>query len=490
MLHNKGIKKLDELKDFFIHDQKAPDAIMTIMKQFSNKAINQSISNIKKRGVSSQSILSVMLLLPFIGVCSVFSLFKSGYASLSEGEKDSIYRMKNRSDINWRGLLYLICKRFKKIVGNNTQQDNTSSDGYRCLIVDDTLLLKTGKFIEGASRMFDHVFKRYVLGFKLLVLGYYDGKSFIPLDFSLHREKGKNQKKPYGLKKQELRNQYSKQRDKSQPGFKRKKELDTTKLSQAISMIKRALKHGFKVDYVLCDSWFCCEALIKAIRTGKESCVHLLSACKMAPAKYDYQGQLYTGGQLRKHLKSQIKRCRKLRTHYITCTASYKGTELRLFFVRYRGQGNWQMLLTTDLSLNFIKAMEIYSVRWGIEVFFKESKQYLNLGKCQSNDFDAQVADITISMIQYTMLSLCKRLWEYETIGGLFREQQALIAEMYLAKRLWALLIEIQHHIAELFGIETFELIERLINETKVENKILNLLYYCRQELGCANNAA
>jgi hypothetical protein len=32
--------------------------------------------------------------------------------------------------------------------------------------------------------------------------------------------------------------------------------------------------------------------------------------------------------------------------------------------------------------------------------FFKECKQYLLLGKCQSLDFDAQIADTTLSMVR------------------------------------------------------------------------------------------
>lgn len=49
------------------------------------------------------------------------------------------------------------------------------------------------------------------------------------------------------------------------------------------------------------------------------------------------------------------------------------------------------MLLTTNQELEFEKAYQIYSVRWSIEVFFAETKKYLNLGGCQSQDFDAQI---------------------------------------------------------------------------------------------------
>ena len=38
--------------------------------------------------------------------------------------------------------------------------------------------------------MHDHVTGRYIFGYKLLVCGYWDGNNFIPVDFSLHRERG------------------------------------------------------------------------------------------------------------------------------------------------------------------------------------------------------------------------------------------------------------------------------------------------------------
>ncbi len=75
--------------------------------------------------------------------------------------------------------------KFTKLV---ISQASTDADTPKCLIFDDSMIEKTGRYIENVSRMFDHVTKRFVLGFKLLTMGYWDGTSFIPLDFSLHRE--------------------------------------------------------------------------------------------------------------------------------------------------------------------------------------------------------------------------------------------------------------------------------------------------------------
>ena len=66
-------------------------------------------------------------------------------------------------------------------------QSNTTT----CFIIDDTVLEKSGVRVEGLSRVFDHVKGRCVLGYKLLLCAFFDGKTTTPYDFSLHQEKGK-----------------------------------------------------------------------------------------------------------------------------------------------------------------------------------------------------------------------------------------------------------------------------------------------------------
>ncbi|GAJ10439.1 unnamed protein product, partial [marine sediment metagenome] len=42
--------------------------------------------------------------------------------------------------------------------------------------------------IESVGYVHDHTKDLHILGYKLLVCGFWDGVSFIPLDFSLHKE--------------------------------------------------------------------------------------------------------------------------------------------------------------------------------------------------------------------------------------------------------------------------------------------------------------
>jgi len=59
------------------------------------------------------------------------------------------------------------------------------------------MLRKSGVRKEDISRVYDHVKDRFVLGYKLLLSAFFDGKTTIPCDFSLHQEKGNKETKLY-----------------------------------------------------------------------------------------------------------------------------------------------------------------------------------------------------------------------------------------------------------------------------------------------------
>jgi hypothetical protein len=107
------------------------------------------------------------------------------------------------------------------------------------MLFDDMVLEKTGRFIEKASRVWNHVSQSYSLGFKLLLMGYWVRTSFIPSDFSLHRERGKNKEKPFGLKKKEFKKQHNKKRDRKSFSFERALETDMSKIHCAIKKNER-----------------------------------------------------------------------------------------------------------------------------------------------------------------------------------------------------------------------------------------------------------
>ena len=102
-----------------------------------------------------------------------------------------------------------------------------------------------------------------------------------------------------------------------------------------------------------------------------------------------------------------------------------------------------KVYITTDTELSFIRMIEVYQIRWTMEVFFKEAKQLLGLGRCQSNNFEAQISDTTITMKQHILLTLKYRFEHCETKGVLLNHEREGIIQSRLDERLWGLFIEL-----------------------------------------------
>ncbi len=471
MLQSKDINKICELKNGFTHSWLEPEFILSSLKSFSFSSLCNCIASVKVRGYSFQVIFTILVSLPFIGSASVNSMVNGFVKHQVEAGKDTFYRLKNNPGICWRLILWLFAAKFKKLA----EAGEGSTQHIRCMIFDDTTIAKTGKFIEKVSWVWDHVSNRCVLGYKLLLMGYWDGVSFIPLDFSFHREHGKNKEKPFGMKKKEMKKQYKKKRNAGPFTYERATEADMSKIDVAIKMFKRAVCQGFRVDYVLMDSWFTCDAFINAVLSVKKQTVHLIGMYKIAKTKFMYSGQMYTHSQIR-NLLGKAKRCRKLGFYYKEAVVAYKGKELKLFFSKQGKNGKWKVFVCTNTGLTFIKMIEIYQTRWAIEVFFKEAKQLLALGKCQSNNFDAQIADATITMIQHILLTCKFRYENYESKTGMFTQIKEEAVLQRLNQRLWGLFLEIVKVITEIFEeTDEIQLFEKILQDEQVYEKISRL---------------
>jgi hypothetical protein len=475
MLHPKDTQTLSELKNHFVGPRLNPDFILGTVKCFKLSIANTCFENIKTKGYALNTLFTSLLTLPFLGKKTVYSSLNNPFHSFVDAGKDCFYRMKNSTDIPWRNILWVFSSQFIKF----SQSDEQPSKGPRCLIFDDSVLSKTGKCIEKVSRIWDHVTHRYVVGFKLLVCLYYDGISSLPVDFSLHRERGRQQDKPYGWKKKEKKRMFKKSRPQNTPGYKRAQETDASKIDCAVTMIKRAVRKQLKIDYVLMDSWFTCWAfveLLHKINKRAKSPIHLIGMYKTPKTKFFWRNTSLTYAEIRERLGKPV-RCRKLGYYYKEAVVDWKGQPIRLFFSKQGKRGKWKTFLTTDTSLNFIKMVRIYQIRWVIEVFFKEAKQLLGLGKCQSNDFDAQIADTTLCLIQHMILTLRWRYEHYEVKGALFEQDSQRVIAVSLADRLWGLLQELAQVVADLFdGVDSQEVLQRLFDQPASQQSLNKLL--------------
>ena len=467
------ISNLSELYPVASNEEKISEGVLAMIGRFDLKALLKPLSGFKTKGIGLKIILSALLLARFRGL-SVYSMYKSG---LNQIDENTQYRMMNHCSMDWRSLLRGMAQQFLKIV----RLHGTDGASTRCFIIDDTLIPKTGSTIEGISKVYDHVNGGFVLGFKALLLCLWDGKSLLPIDFSLHRESEKNN---YGLTPKQIRRGYKKERDEKTPAHERFAELDVEKTTIALQMLRRSCKHNILALYVLMDSWFTNDTMIKGIRSIRGGMMHVVGLCKMDTRKFSVDGRELKSEaiiKLKGAKKGSQQHSRRFKSTYIKVDAIYKGTPVRLFYVKYRGANKWKLLLTTDCSLTFVKTMELYQIRWTIEVLFKECKQYLRLGKGQNTDFDGQIADTAITLLTHLILSLGLRFQAYETMGGLFRNVQHQMIQDTLHQRMMKVMVEVIIELLEFLSIDVEETIERLIAYDGKPEKAINLLAIVNQ---------
>lgn len=436
MLQNKDITKIQEIETFFKENWVQPEFFSKQLKLFHFSKTSKIFSSFKKGGVPVWDILKLLLILPFANIPNIHALYNTKMAPKTKGEKDTNYRLLSNQNINWRNILLLFIKRYLRLDSKFT----SPIDDTRCLIFDDTEIHKTGKAIEGVSKIHSHVSQKFIFGYKLLVAGYWNGSVFIPVDFSFHRENKNNKINKYGLSKKEYKEQKKTKRVKGKPVISRFKELNRKKNEVIIQMFKRINQRKIKVDYILIDSWFTTISLIKKLQSVNEK-IHVIGMYKYN-SKVIINGKERTIKQLRKS-KSGLKRSRKTGFFYMSFVGEIDGSLVKIFLTRKGKNGNWHTLISTDTSLSYNKMIKTYHIRWSIEVFFKEAKQLLGLGKSQSTNFDVQVAQMTITMIQYLLLSLRYRMEAYETINGLFKDIKQDYIEYKLNDRIMIVIFQI-----------------------------------------------
>lgn len=471
MLQNKDIKKLSELKLTFIGKGHKSEFLFDFVDILKLGKLHSIFASVKSKGISVLLLIKIMISLPFIDKDNVHSFSKSSFNDLKIGN-DTFYRLKNNFKVNWRKFLFSVSIFAVRLLDN--RENYNDSKTVTAFVFDDTTIHKTGKYIEGVSRVWNHVIQKSVFGYQLLVMGYYNGTSLLPVNFSFHREAGKNKKKKFGLKPSEYKNQFKKKRAPKSHGANRKKELDIKKTDSVIKMIQYAIKNGLKAQYVLTDSWFTSWNVVKAAVDNNMKFIGMFSKVKTL---FTYNGRQCTYKEIRTFNKKKIKRNKKYNLYYIYTVVIWNGERVVLYHTRKGKRGKWKTILSTDTSLSFTQSIEIYQIRWSIEVLFKESKQMLNLGKSHSNDFDGQIADTTISLIQYILLSVRNSVERYETKGELFRNTKADVIETSIQYRLIALLISIFEILDILVeNIDIDKLFTEMINNDECFEKIRRMV--------------
>lgn len=429
----------------------------------------RSLGGMKRENcrLTNLQVFQILVLFPFFAIKGYSHYAGSALCRMFGGKKDMFYSYLSQDNINWRKVIYRITNRLVKRVV--IRDDHKKSRLPKVLIADDTDLPKTGMHMESIGKIFSHVHQKCILGYKALMLCWSDGRTQFMLDSSLHGEMGKIEGKEQGLTSAQRNARYERQRDKDSHISKRKNEYFMGKGIKLLEMVKDAIQNKIPFDYLLIDNWFTCTELVDFVcRCHKK--FHFLGMARMGNTMYatENRGKLSAKAILTK-LKSakEVKRSRRYRCHYAETQVVLGKRAVKLFFCKRGKKEAWKLLLTTDLSLDFMRAYEIYAMRWSIEVFFSDSKRILGLADCSSRDFSAHIAHVSLVMIRYNMLSAIKRTLDYDTIGGLFEDMYLGVHELTVVEKIWAIIIEVVAVVAELIEADSEVLIFQVINSNK-----------------------
>ncbi len=128
------------------------------------------------------------------------------------------------------------------------------------------------------------------------------------------------------------------------------------KTDATILLIKNALNAGIKADYVLMDTWFTTEPMIKEIL---ETGIHIIGMVKQLKQRYTYNGKQYKLPELKKFVS--FEGTRNIFGSLVVATKT--GIPVKIVFVRNRNKKSECLyILSTDISLEnaeIVRIMEI-----------------------------------------------------------------------------------------------------------------------------------
>ncbi len=341
----------------------------------------------KVKGFSPTFLFKLIFVMVFV-TKTMHNLLQSGYEN-EHPHKDTIYRFLNSTRYNWRKFLSLL-----SIAVVESLSILTSRDRVEVLILDDSLFGRDrSKAVELLAKVYDHAEKKYRKGFRMLTLGWSDGTTFIPLNFSLLSSE--NEKNRINGMDEEI--------DKRSNGYKRRAESIRKATEVLIDLLNQVDLKKISAKYLLFDSWFAYPAVIKKVMENNLHVICMLK--KMSTIYYRYNGKQI---DVRDLYKSVFKKCgrAKILASVIVEFGKEQPVKGKIVFVRDRNKKRqWLAILSTDTNVEDEEIVRIYGKRWDIEVFFKMCKSFLNLAKeFQGRSYDSMIAHTTIVFCRYIML--------------------------------------------------------------------------------------
>lgn len=396
----------------------------------------------KRSGIEVNSVLYCLTMWVWLKSNSVSLFARDSLRTFCAAGKDVLYEAMNREDWNWRALHLRVARK--------ALQQVLVPDSATAFVLDDTIKIRSGKKMPGVSSHFDHTTARHVMGQQVLTLGLSCAQGFVPIDSELFT----GQTNVQGL-------QTPFKDGRSIVAQRHRAALNQSKPEMARAMIARAQRAGIDARYLLADAWFGTkpmiaiaeDALLTAIVRMKKNKMKYRHSLHM-PDKVICQDMdlcaLYQSG-VRGQWEKVAGQPYQSKTMVVDLNLNDPKDEaerwikVRLLFVRGVPAGDktqpakhdWCVFLSTDPELDAPKMLELYAMRWAIEVYFKESKQHLGFLKEQARHYACYVASIHLSAIRFCLLVIAKHQHGARGVAHMRQQIVGNATQIDFAARLW-----------------------------------------------------
>jgi len=273
--------------------------------------------------------------------------------------------------------------------------------GKGVIIIDDTLMKKTGKKIPGAGKLYEHTGNRFVHAQNIVTSHYADWRKHYPLSFRQYYKEDSKEAQRYGFK---------------------------TKIQLAMELIDDAEERGVVAETYVADSWFLCKDIVDYIESHEKNWV---IAAKSNLQMWDNNQWIslseYAGQTPKKLYRRAYAGGEPYWVHTRTVKLKSLSRKVKLV-VSYDNEklGGDPLFIVSNVTFwDRNRILRAYCLRHLIETFYRDAKQHLGLEGCQLRTLKGIQRHWTLVFTAYSILkqgvvgsSLCKWLnARLQTIG-------------------------------------------------------------------------
>lgn len=254
-----------------------------------------------------------------------------------------------------------------------------SEKGVIC--IDDVIVHKTGVHIYGVSKLYDHSEGKFVNGQQLVTTHYVDRKTQYPIEYRQYHRKDT----PEAMEK----------------GFR-------TKIELAMELVDDAEARGIPAEVYLADNWFLCKDLTSKIKSYKKHWIFAVKSNRIINVENrnisisDYAKQLPP--EAYKIIEIEDKKYRVFSK--VVKLSEIGKVRIVISYDLEKPEADPFFLATDCLTWEAKKILNTYGMRWGVETFYRDSKQHLGLEDCQLRNERGIKRHWYLVFLAYTLLRL------------------------------------------------------------------------------------